>query len=125
MTFSERGMAPEDFLPKFYAVARGHVDSVGVNTYAAGPDLVTDLVERTRKMLERVGDGRRPIRVSETGWATEGPGPHKLNIGPRAQGPLVKSTFERFARMRRRLGVRSVMLYAWRDSVRALERPGA
>jgi len=115
LSFSTLGMAPEEFVPKMYAAARGHIDSAGVHAYAVGPDLVTDVVERMRGILTQVGDGGRAIRVSETGWGTGGPASQSLNVGPEAQGLLVKSTFERFARMRHRLGVRSVVLYSWRN----------
>jgi hypothetical protein len=116
LSFSRMAMPLKRFVRRMYrAGARGTFDSLAVHPYAPAPDLVTDLVRGARRVLQSVGDGRLPIRVTETGWATAGPANQSLVVGRKAQSQLVKATLDRFVRTRRRLGVRSVTLFNWNN----------
>jgi hypothetical protein len=116
LSYSRMGMPITRFLRRMYrAGARGTFDSLAVHPYATAPDLVTDLVRVARRALAKVGDGKLPIRVTETGWATAGPASQSLVVGRKAQSTLVRATLERFVRSRRRLGVRSVTLFNWNN----------
>jgi hypothetical protein len=116
LSYSSMAMPITSFLRRMYAAgARGTFDSLAVHPYATAPDLVTDLVRVARRALAKVGDGKLPIRVTETGWATAGPASQSLVVGRKAQSTLVRATLERFVRSRRRLGVRSVTLFNWNN----------
>ncbi len=116
LSFSKMAMPLPRFLARMYrAGARGSFDSLAVHPYATAPDLVTDRVKVARRALVKQGDRSRPIRVTETGWATAGPASQSLNVGRKAQSGLVRATLDRFVRTRRRLGVRSVTLFNWNN----------
>lgn len=116
LSFSPSAMSMPKFLARMYrSGARGSFDSLAIHPYATAPDLVTDLVRLARKELTKLGDRMRPIRVTETGWATAGPKGQSLNVGRVAQSKLVRATLDRFIRTRRRLGVRSVTLFSWNN----------
>jgi hypothetical protein len=104
------------FLTRMYrAGAADLFDAVGVHAYAPAPDHVTSIIARARRVMSRAGDHAARIWVTETGAGTAGPVRQPLNVGPRAQAGLIRSTFKRVVRMRRRLGVQGIVYYSWRD----------
>ena len=113
---SRNGVPPARFLRGMYRHgARKVFDSVAVHAYAPSPDGVTDIVAGVRRTLKSVGDGSKPIRITETGAASDGPHGSRLRLGERPQAVLIRMSLRRIARLRRRLGIRGVVLYSWRD----------
>ena len=70
---SELGIPLSSFLKRMYAAgARGSFDTLALNAYAPGSDLVIDLVRRAvTPVLRRHADPTR-VRISGLGWATGG-----------------------------------------------------
>ena len=65
--------------------------------------------ERLQGLLDREGDGEKPIWITEVGWASGGQ-PSGLTVGPERQAEYLTRIFELSAGARERLRLRGVIL---------------
>ncbi|HEY2637493.1 MAG TPA: hypothetical protein VGI54_08915, partial [Solirubrobacteraceae bacterium] len=85
-----------------------------VHPYAATPAGVGAAVAGTRALLDRLGDGGRPIWATELGWADAGPA-SPFTVGRARQAGHIADALRRLAAARSRLKLRGVVYYDWRD----------
>ena len=112
---SRQGMPFERFVNRMYrAGAKGAFDTLAVHPYARSERGVIGAVELARRLTRRHGDGRRPIWVTEVGWSTSGPR-SPFRAGMRGQAKRIRRTLLGLAKRRKRLRVRGVVYYNWRD----------
>jgi hypothetical protein len=72
-------------------------------------------VRGTRALLRRYGDARRPIWITELGWASGGP--HSpFTFDPLSQAQLIGNTIASVAAHRRALGIAGFVYFGWRDA---------
>jgi hypothetical protein len=112
---SSLGMPVAAFLRGMYdAGARGSFDSLAIHPYAPAADQVYAIMRKVRRVANSRGDRRTPIRVTELGWATAGPR-SPFRLGRRGQGELIKRTWAALVRGRKRLRLRGLVYFSWRD----------
>jgi hypothetical protein len=115
---SARGMAPERFLAGLYrAGARGTFDTLGAHPYARSVHGMVAILRRMRRVMDRFGDRRAGIRVTELGWATGGPR-SRFTVGAARQARLIRDALSGLVRRRRSLRLRGVVYYSWKDAPR-------
>jgi hypothetical protein len=99
----------------YRAGARQAFDSLAINPYATDHRQVRRLLRKTRALMNRHGDRRGTIWISELGWGDRGP-KHRFIVGRRGQAKRIRKSFDVIRRERRRLRVRGVVYYSWRDA---------
>jgi hypothetical protein len=112
-----RGAVPlARFLRGMYrAGARRVFDALGLNPYARDHRALRALLHKTRRLMDRHGDRRADIWISELGWGDRGVR-HRLVVGSRGQATRIRKSFQVIRRERRRLRLRGVVYYSWRDA---------
>jgi hypothetical protein len=116
VAYSTLGVPFERYLTDMYrAGAASTFDVLGLNPYARDAPGVLVAVRSARALAARFGH-HPPIWLTEIGWATGGP-PSVFRVSERRQADLVLQTLELLVRERRRLGVRGVVYFNWKDSV--------
>ena len=114
------GIPLSRYLPALYRIkgARRLFDVVAVHPYARGAKGTLALVRRARRLMRRRGDGRKPIWLTEVGWATGGDvsrPTRKFKTSLKGQAARLRSTFTKGARLKRRLGIGLMVWFSWRD----------
>ena len=104
------------FLTQLYGLGGGRLfDAAAVHPYAANPQRAIDSTAELRSLMDRNGDGEKPIWITEVGWASEGR-PPGLVVGLEGQAAYVKQTFELASQSRDRLGIAGVIWYSLSDT---------
>jgi hypothetical protein len=114
------GIPLSRYLPALYRVRGAHrlFDVVAIHPYASGPKGTIAVVRQTRKTMKRNGDARKPIWLTEVGWATGGDVSSptaKFKTSKRGQAARLRATFTQGSKLRRQLGIRLVVWFSWRD----------
>jgi hypothetical protein len=114
----------KDVVPLFKYIRRLYraglaraVDTLAVNGYAHTGRGVPKLVARVRRFVNRLGGRRNALRVTEFGWADRGPETHRgrYTSGLAMQGRYLYQAIRGLWHDRRRLKLRGVVYYSWRD----------
>ncbi len=93
--------------------ARPYFDAAALNNYAHTPSSAMGGVLGLRKYLNKLGDGRKQLWLTEFGWADGGP-PGTFTLG-RRQGAAVAAFLRALVRARRPLRLQAVFYYDWRN----------
>ena len=113
------GVPMHRFLPALYRVgARRLFDAVAVHAYALTHRGVLRIVRRARSITRAHGDGRKPIWVTEVGWASAGPvsrNTRAYRTTRAGQAERVRTTLRALARARRRLRIGLVVWFSLQD----------
>jgi hypothetical protein len=65
--------------------------------------------------MSRYGDGNKPIRILEYGWATGGTSP-LTSVAPDCQAALIYALTQRLAQLRTSLKIKSIVQFQWQDA---------
>ena len=98
----------------YLAGAGSAFDVLAIHAYARDPDDVLAAVEEARGAMRRRGDARKPMWITELGWASDGP-PSEFTVGAGRQAAHIDRTLRALTAARARLGLRGVVYYGWRD----------
>lgn len=91
-------------------------DAVAFHPYAGTrAGLKRSLVSLDRT-LERVGDARTPVWITETGFASNGAKGHYLTRDRRGQARALGATLDLLRSSRRRFNIGTIAVYRWRDA---------
>jgi polysaccharide biosynthesis protein PslG len=90
-------------------------DEAAVHPYAADPERALAATEELRGLMDRAGDGSKPIWITEVGWASGGQ-PSGLTVGPERQAEYLTRIFELAAGARQRLRLGGVVWFALSDT---------
>jgi hypothetical protein len=93
-----------------------HFDGVAIHPYAQGMRKVKLQVELLRKEMKRANDAATGLWVTEIGWASRGPSDSPQVAGVQGQAQKLKKSFRFFTNNRRRLHVRNIDWFSWRDT---------
>jgi hypothetical protein len=93
---------------------KGDFDLVALHPYAPTVGSVLQGIRGARRAMKRAHDARTKVWVNEIGWGSA-PNDHHLNKGPKGQARLLRSSFRRLARNRRRLRIWRIDWFDWRD----------
>jgi hypothetical protein len=108
-------MPLDKFISRLYK-ARGkrYFDTLAINGYATGNAQLSELLHRVRRQMNRKRDRRAEIWITEIGWGDAGP-PHRYNVGSAGQAARIANSFRLFGKLGRKLRLRGVVYYSWRD----------
>jgi hypothetical protein len=109
---------PATFVRKLYrAGGAGCFDTVALNAYAPTGKGVVKLVSGFRRLLNKLGARKVSLRVTEFGWADQGPERPRARFtsGVNRQGKFIAAALKGLWRARNRLHVRGAVYYSWRD----------
>ena len=110
------GIAAWDFLAKLYKRgAKRDFDAVAPHPYAPHFDDVLLQIDLLRDEMRHAHDRKAQLRITELGWASDGP-KHPLNRGRQGQADRLTEAFQYFVRKRKKLNIRSLDWYSWRDN---------
>jgi hypothetical protein len=113
---SRLGTRMVDYLRAIYAQpgARTLFDVVALNPYAVDAPGVIEKLNEVRALMDRRGDRRTPIWVTEIGWATAGPrSPYRTSR--RGQAARIARTFSALLANRGRLRLGRLILFGLQD----------
>jgi polysaccharide biosynthesis protein PslG len=106
----------ERYVAQMYrAGARRYFDSLAINSYASDRRQLQSLLRSLRTLMNRHGDRRGHLWITEIGWGDKGP-KHRLIVGSAAQARRITQAFGVIRKQRRRLRLSGVVYYSWRDS---------
>lgn len=91
-------------------------DTLAIHPYATDVEGVWKAVASARKALNR-HRVRAPIWITEVGWATAGPH-SRFTVGTQGQAGRITQMLRQYPAQSRRLGVRGVVYFNWKDSAR-------
>jgi len=117
---TKNGVPMKRYLRQVYRVRRARklFDVVAVHPYARDHRGVIGAVRRARKIMRRGRDRKKPIWVTEVGWATGGDvsrGTRAFKTSRKGQAKRLRVTLKRVAKVRRRLRVGMVVWFSLRD----------
>jgi polysaccharide biosynthesis protein PslG len=99
----------------YKAKAKRGFDTLAVNPYADNAHALKRKLKRVRRVMKHYRDPRAKIWLTEIGWADSGP-PARFNVGPERQAQNIANSFKLLGKVRRRLRIRGVVYFAWKDS---------
>lgn len=113
------GMTSDRFLRKLYRVRgiESYFNTVAIHPYARNHRGVRGALGRLKTLLRRLGDARRPVWITEIGWADQGPRRQFPVVGARGQAQRLDRTFRmlRTRSVRRQYNLGHVYWFNWRD----------
>lgn len=114
---SRKAMPGPKYLRKLYRRKgiKKDFDGLAVHPYGAKVSSVKRQVRTFRKVAKRAGDRRVQLWITEIGWGSASGG-NPLNVGKKGQAKRLRSAFRYFARNRKKLNVKNVTWFSWRDS---------
>jgi Glycosyl hydrolase catalytic core len=113
---SRGGIPIVRYLQSIYAVhgSRSLFDVVAVNPYARDQAGVVAAVKRVRSVMDQNHDTRKPIWLTELGWATGGPGsPFRVSLN--GQATRLTQSYRAAISLQRRYRVGAVIWFSLRD----------
>ncbi len=111
------GSVTGGYLDQLYSLgAASSFDTIAINPYARHVLDMVGYVRRTRAVADRNGDGRKPMRVTEYGWATGG---RSVNFvtDERCQAAMLHAVTRRFSQLRTELNIKSIIQFQFRDVI--------
>jgi hypothetical protein len=113
------GMANKSwtYLSKLYGQkTRGFFDAIALHPFTNSVDGVVQIIERGRRVMERHGDRKLPLMITELSW-TSAKGKAAYTYGNErteaGQAKALTQGFQRMAKERRRLRILRVYWYTW------------
>ena len=92
-----------------------YFDTLAIHGYAKNKAGVSQLLHGVRQIMNRNGDRRAQIWVTEIGWGDVGPS-HRFIVGAAGQAARITGAFKVISALRRKLRLRGVVYYSWRDA---------
>lgn len=90
-------------------------DVLAVHPYARDASAVLAALEDARGLMDRRGDRRKPIWVTELGWASDGPA-SSFTAGEEGQAARIRESIAQLGRRRRELRLRGFVYFNWKDA---------
>jgi len=112
-------MAPQRFLKKFLKVrkVKKHFNAAALHPYAPSIKKFKKLLRQLHKTLKRKGAGKKQLWITEMGWGSAHPEKGKpLLKGKKGQKKLLKKSFRMLLHKRKRLHIKRVYWFLWRDA---------
>ncbi len=116
----------DDYLAELYEIpgfAR-LFDVVAVHAYAGDVAGLKSVVDDARALMDRSGDGEKPIWITEFGWASAGPARDTMRVkSPAEQAELLRGSVDAMRRAAAQSGVRVLVWYDLQDYSRPPAEP--
>ena len=106
----------ERFIKQIYK-ARGkrYFDTLAINSYARNRRELATLLRSVRRIMRRAHDRKAKLWITELGWGDSGPR-HRFVVGALGQAHRISSCLSTIRKLRRRLRLRGVVYFSWRDA---------
>ena len=98
----------------YKAGAKGQFNALAINPYARTTRDMIGKLRRIRRIMNRAGDSRSRIWITEIGWSDTGPR-GAFRVGAAGQASRIKQTIPALARRRSSMKLRGVVYFSWRD----------
>jgi hypothetical protein len=92
-----------------------YFDSLAINSYAKDHRELGRLLTSIRKLMNAKRDRRGKIWITELGWGDKGPR-HRFIVGENGQANRISKSLALVRAKRRKLGLRGVVYFSWRDA---------
>jgi hypothetical protein len=113
---SKNGVPFTRYATDFYkAGAKKSFDVLGLHPYTSSANGVISAVRRTRKLMTKFGDARKPIWLTELGWASGGP-KSPFTFDPLSQAQLIGNSINALSAQRRKLRIAGFVYFGWKDA---------
>jgi Glycosyl hydrolase catalytic core len=89
-------------------------DTLAINSYAVSAAGLKKLMDRVRKTMNRRGDRRAKIWITELGWCDKGV-KHRFCVGQQKQARNITQSLKLIAKSRGRWRLRGFVYFSWRD----------
>lgn len=99
----------------YKAGARPLFDGAALHPYSTTPQIALQRVRAMRRLMTRYGDRRKPIWITEIGWATAG-FPGSAIVSPEQQATYLVNSYRKLAAARKRLKIAGVVWFSFRDT---------
>jgi hypothetical protein len=113
------GIRMTRYLQRLYKLRHGKslFDGVAIHPYATRPLQVLQVTQSIRRLMNRNGDRRKPIWITELGWTTGGQywGQSLYRTTLTQQANRVGRTAALLVAHRKQLGLQKVIWHTWRD----------
>jgi GH35 family endo-1,4-beta-xylanase len=112
-------MAPQRFLKKVLKVrkVKKHFNAAALHPYAPSIKKFKKLLRSLHKVLKKKGAGGKQLWITEMGWGSAPPEKGKpLLKGAQGQKRLLKKSFKMLLHKRKRLHIKRVYWFLWRDA---------
>ena len=104
------------YLRALYMAGAGPLfDGAALHPYSTTPEIALQRVRAMRRVMSRYGDRRKPIWITEIGWATAG-FPGSVIVSPEQQALNLLNTYRELAAARKRLDIAGVVWFSFRDT---------
>jgi hypothetical protein len=111
----KNGIFLDKYLPALYkAKGKPLFDSVAIHPYAPTPRRALTAVLEAREIMRRFKDKRKPIWLTEVGWATGGKRT-ALTVGRKKQAKYVTGLYKLMRKNRKRHKIGGVLWYSFKD----------
>lgn len=107
------------YLRRLYAIPgfASRFDGVAIHPYAQSLAGVRAQVKLIRAEMAAGGDGGKGIWITEIGWGSAPKDPEEVLLrGPKGQAKKLHQAFSYFTEKRRRLNIKVVNWFAWKDA---------
>jgi hypothetical protein len=103
------------YLNQMYkAKAAKYFDSLAINSYAKDHRQLARLLGSIRKLMNKRGDRRGRIWITELGWGDKGP-KSRFVVGEAGQAKQIAKSLAFIKAKRKKLGLRGIVYFSWRD----------
>ncbi len=103
------------YIDQMYRAGGARVfDTMAINSYARNASGLKKLIDRVRKTMNRRGDRRGKIWITELGWCDKGP-KHRFCVGTKNQARNIAQSLKLIRKERRPWRLRGFVYYSWRD----------
>jgi hypothetical protein len=99
----------------YKAGAKPLFDGAALHPYSTTPQIALQRIRAMRRVMTRYGDRRKPIWITEIGWATAG-FPRYAIVSPEQQALYLVNTYRKLAAARKRLKIAGVVWFSFRDT---------
>jgi hypothetical protein len=98
----------------YRAGGKSAFDTLAINSYAKDQRQLKSLLTSVRRLMNRRKDRRAPIWITEMGWGDKGP-KSRFIVGAKGQAKRITKSFALIKEQRRRLRLRGIVYFSWRD----------
>lgn len=111
----KNGVTAKKYLIGLYKLKqRRYFDAVAIHPYALTPAIALDAIADMREIMRAFKDKRKPIYVTEVGWATQGQRT-PLTVTRGKQAKYLRQTYNLAAANRKKMKIAGVFWYSLKD----------
>lgn len=113
-----KGIPIDKYLKQLYKVKKIEktFDAVGVHPYSKKPKGIAGQMNRTRKAMDKAGDKKADIWVTELGYSSNGPNSAETGLkSEKKQAKALKQSFKLLEKGKRKYGLLGIVWFTWQD----------